>query len=203
MIAKIKLDTIRLDQMLYRFDNFGQDYILSNNLSGRLSGSVFGKLQVHADMVPQIENSEFFMKMEITDGELKNYKPLNAISDYFRDKNLNRIRFDTLSNQILISKGMINIPNMTINSSIGFMDITGSQDMDNNMEYYFRIPLKMVTKAARQKLFGKKGAISDSTQIDAIQYKSDTKKTWYLNLKLEGNADDYSVSLGKKKKIRK
>lgn len=199
---KIKLDTIRLDQMLYRFDNFGQDYILSNNLSGRLSGSVFGKLQVHADMVPQLENSEFFMKMEIINGELKNYKPLNAISDYFSDRNLNRIRFDTLSNQILISKGMINIPNMTINSSIGFMDISGSQDMDNNMEYYFRIPLKMVTKAARQKLFGKKGAISDSTQIDAIQYKSDAKKTWYLNLKLEGNADDYSVSLGKKKKVR-
>lgn len=197
---KIKIDSINLDQVLYRFDNFGQDYIVSNNLSGKLSGSVFGRLQVHADMVPQIESSEFFMKLEIIDGELKNYKPLNAISDYFKDKNLNKIRFDTLSNQLLVSKGMISIPNMTINSSIGFLDISGSQDMENNMEYYIRVPLKLVTKAAKQKLFGKKGTISDSTQIDAIQYKSENKKTWYVNIKLEGNPDEYNVSLGKKKK---
>ena len=199
---KIKMDSINMDQILYRFDNFGQDYIVSNNLSGKLSGTVIGRLQVYADMVPLIETSEFYMKLEIIDGELKNYKPLNAISDYFIDKDLNRIRFDTLSNQLLVSKGMITIPQMTINSTLGFMDITGKQDMKNNMEYYFRIPLKMVTKAARQKLFGKKGNISDSTQIDAIQYKNDAKKTWYLNLKLEGNPDDYTVSLGKKKKER-
>ena len=199
---KIQVDTIDLVQMLYQFDNFGQDYIVSNNLSGRLSGSVYGRLMIHANMVPQIERSEFFMKLEITEGELKNYKPLSALSDYFKDKNLSRIRFDTLSNQILVSKGIINIPNMTINSSLGFMDISGRQDLDNNMEYYFKIPLKVVTKAARQKLFGKRGQVVDSTQIDAIQYKNDAKKTWYLNLKLEGNADDYKISLGKKTKTR-
>jgi hypothetical protein len=61
---KIKVDTINLNQVFYKFDNFGQDYILSKNLSGRVSGSIFGRLQVHADMVPQIENSEFFMKLQ-------------------------------------------------------------------------------------------------------------------------------------------
>jgi hypothetical protein len=91
---------------------------------------------------------------------------------------------------------------MTINSSIGYMDVSGKQDMDNNMEYYLRVPVKMVTRAARQKLFGKKGNIPDSTQLDAIQYKNEAKKTWYINLKLEGNSDDYTVSLGKKKKNR-
>ncbi|MCG8311461.1 MAG: AsmA-like C-terminal region-containing protein [Cytophagales bacterium] len=197
---KIRIDTIDLDQMLYQFDNFGQDYIASDNLIGRLSGSLYGRLMVHANMVPLIDKSEFFMKLEITEGELRNYKPLAALSDYFRDKNLNRIRFDTLSNQLLMSKGMINIPNMTINSSLGFMDITGRQDLNNNMEYYIRVPLKMVTKAARQKLFGKKGNIADSTQIDAIQYKNQSKKNWFINLKIEGNPDNYKISLGKKKK---
>ena len=199
---KIKVDSIDLVQILYQFDNFGQDFIESNNLSGRLSGSVYGRLMVHANMIPQMERSEFFMNLEITEGELRNYKPFSALSEYFRDKNLSRIRFDTLSNQILVSKGMINIPSMTINSSLGFLDITGSQDLDNNMEYYFKVPLKMVTKAARQKLFGKKGQVVDSTQIDEIQYKNQSKKTWYLNLKLEGNPDDYKISLGKKKKSR-
>ena len=199
---KIRADSLFIDQMLYRFDNFGQDYILSNNLDGRLSGSIFGRLRVHADMVPYIEYSEFFMQLEIVDGVLKDYAPVQVMSDYFRDKNLQMIRFDTLSNQLLVSKGTISIPTMTINSSLGYLDISGSQDFNNNMEFYFRVPLKVVTKAARQKLFGKKGTVSDSTQLDEIQYKSDAKKTWYLNLKLEGTPDDYRVSLGKKKRER-
>ena len=138
--------------------------------------------------------------LDIVNGELRNYKPMIALSEYFKDKNLSRVRFDTLTNNLLVSKGMIYIPSMTINSSLGFMDISGSQDLENNMEYYFRVPLKMVTRAARQKLFGKKGAISDSTQIDAIQYKNSAKKAWYLNIKLSGTPDEFDVSLGKKKK---
>ncbi|MCK5470577.1 MAG: membrane biogenesis protein, partial [Cyclobacteriaceae bacterium] len=139
------------------------------------------------------------MELEIVDGELKNYKPLNALSDYFKNKNLSKIRFDTLSNKLNVTNGIITIPSMTINSTLGYMDISGTQDMHNHMEYYFRIPMKMVTKTARHKLFGKKGAISDSTQIDVIHYKYTSKKTWYLNLKLIGDPDDFKVSLGRKK----
>jgi len=191
---------VNMDQVLYRFDNFGQDQIISENLKGKLSGSIKGKVYVHADMVPRINESDLFLDLEIIDGELKNFKPLNALADYFRDKNLAIVRFDTLSNHLQVTDGTITIPTMTINSSIGFMDISGTQDMNNQMEYYFRVPLKMVTKAGMQKLFGKKGVIADSTQIDAIQYKNEAKKTWYLNLKLEGNPENFNVSIGKKKK---
>ena len=60
--------------------------------------------------------------------------------------------------------------------------------------------MKMVTRAARQKLFGKKGKVTDSTHIDEIQYKNVEKKTWYLNLKLVGEPDDFKVTLGRKEK---
>ncbi len=196
----INMAHVKMDQIFYRFDNFGQDQIVSENLVGSLSGLIQGRLQMHADMVPLIEESEIRLQLQIVDGEIRNYKPLIALSDYFKDKNLARIRFDTLANQLYVSKGKVSIPNMTINSSLGFMNISGNQDIDNNMEYYFRIPMNLVTKAAKQKLFGRKGIVTDSTQIDAIQYNNDSKKTWYLNLKLEGNPDDYRVSLGRKKK---
>ena len=195
----IKISNVNMDQMLYRFENFGQDQIVSENLHGRLSGSIKGKVHMHPDMVPLIGESEIQMELEIVDGELKNYKPLNALSDYFKNKNLSKIRFDTLSNKLNVTNGIITIPSMTINSTLGYMDISGTQDMHNHMEYYFRIPMKMVTKTARHKLFGKKGAISDSTQIDVIHYKYTSKKTWYLNLKLIGDPDDFKVSLGRKK----
>jgi len=80
------------------------------------------------------------------------------------------------------------------------MDISGTQKMNYEMEYFFRLPMKLVTQASMQKLFGRKDSISDSTHIDAIQYKDSDKKIFYVNLKLEGTPDNYRVSLGRKSK---
>lgn len=197
---EINIDKVNLDQLMWRFENFGQEEIVSENLQGKMSGSIKGKAHMHADLTPQMIGTEIQMELEIINGQLKNYAPLNALSEYFKNKNLSIIRFDTLSNNLDITNGVITIPNMTINSSLGFMEISGTQDMNNHMEYYFRIPWKLATKSARQKLFGKKETIADSSQIDIIQHKNTNKKTRYLNLKLIGNPDDYKVSLGRKKK---
>jgi hypothetical protein len=197
---EIKVAQVNLEEMLYRFDNFGQDYIISDNLSGRLSGEVRGKVHVHADLVPILNNADLFLDFMIVDGSLRNYKPMNALAEYFTDKNLSNIRFDTLSNQLEIKNGVISIPKMTINSSLGFMDISGSQNFDSHMEYYIRVPLKLVSSAAWKKLFGKRKNVTDSTNIDAIQYKNDKRKYWYVNLMLEGTPDNYSVRLGKRQK---
>jgi hypothetical protein len=68
------------------------------------------------------------------------------------------------------------------------------------MEYYLRLPMKLVTQASWQKLFGRKESIPDSTHLDAIQYKNSDKKVWYVNLKLEGTPENYRVSLGRRAK---
>jgi hypothetical protein len=64
------------------------------------------------------------------------------------------------------------------------------------MEYYVRIPWKVVTKAGWQKLFAKKDQ-DTSGQIDEIQYRQ--KRMKFLNLKIVGTPDDYSITLGKDK----
>lgn len=197
---EIDISNVNLDQLLWRFENFGQEQIVSENLQGSMSGSITGKAHMHADLTPKIDGTTIQMELEIINGHLKNYSPLNALSEYFKNKNLSIIRFDTLSNKLDVTNGMITIPGMTINSSLGFMEISGTQDINNHMEYYFRIPLKLATKSARQKLFGKKESIADSSQIDVIQYKNTNKKTRYLNLKLIGTPDDFKVSLGRKRK---
>ncbi len=197
---KIHASKVNLGDVLYKFDNFGQEYIVSQNLSGLFTGKIDGKIHVHADMMPQIEGSEIYLDFQITNGSLKNYKPMESLSDYFRNKNLANIRFDTLSNKLEIVNGLIEIPNMTINSSLGYIDIFGSQNLDGYMEYFFKVPMKLVTNATWQKLFGNKKNTADSTQIDAIQYKNQDRKYWYVNIKLEGTPDNYVITLGKRQK---
>jgi hypothetical protein len=195
----IEVKHVDLDKLMMKFDNFGQDYLVSENLHGKLSGHITGKLRMHKDLVPIINESEIHLDLTVTEGRLDNFSMLESMSAYFADKNLKRVAFDTLSNHMDFNAGILSIPTMTINSSIGFMDIKGSQDMDLNMDYYVRIPWKMVTNAAASKLFGKKAEEVDPEQVDDIQYAKDGKKTRFVNVRIKGNTEDYKITLEKAK----
>ncbi|SMG46969.1 AsmA-like C-terminal region [Marivirga sericea] len=194
----MRLTNIDLDQLLFKFENFGQDHLVSENLHGRLSGIVKGQIHMHADMVPIIDDSELHIEMKVVDGSINNYSAFEALSDYFSDKNLSNVRFDTLQNTFDLNQGTLSIPAMTINSTLGYFEVSGDQSTDLSMDYYVRIPVKVITKAGMNKVFGKKTQV-DSTQVDEIVQKDDDKNTRYLNLRISGTPEDYSVSLGKDK----
>jgi len=200
----LKMDKVDLDKLLFKFENFGQDHMVSENVHGRLSGKITGKLRMHRDMVPIIDDSELHMDIEVTDGKLEKYAPLTAMADYFKDKNVAKVLFDTLRNHIDMNKGTMSFPLMTINSSLGFIEVSGKQDMNFNMEYFIKVPMKLVTGVARQKLFGGgKNEEIDPEQEDEIQYKDATKKIRYVNLKLSGNSENFKIGLVKDKEIKK
>ena len=193
-----------LDQTLMRFKNFGQDYILSDNLSGKLNAKIRGTIPLNPDLTPKMDDTELTIELTISDGELRNYKPLNEFASFFGDKNLNRIRFDTLNNSFVLKNNVFSIPWMTINSTIGFIEVSGQQSLNEkmNMEYYLKIPLKLVSNVAYQKLFKRKKEEIDPDQEDEIQYIG-AKKTHYVNIKMIGDSDDFSISLGKDKREKK
>ena len=193
------LQKIDLDQVLLKFDNFGQDEIISENLHGEFTGHITGKIHMHTDLVPIIEDSEIHLDAHIENGRLENYGLLKDFSEYFKDKNLESVQFDTLENKIDMVNGVITVPKMTINSSLGFLEISGIQDANFNYEYNIRIPWKMVTQAAASKLFKRKQNSSNDNSKEGIQYG--TKKTKYVMLNLKGDSVDYKVSLLKKESI--
>jgi len=193
------LQKIDLDQVLLKFDNFGQDEIISENLHGEFTGYITGKIHMHTDLVPIIEDSEIHLDAHIENGRLENYGLLKDFSEYFKDKNLESVQFKTLENKIDMVNGVITVPKMTINSSLGFLEISGIQDANFNYEYNIRIPWKMVTQAAASKLFKRKQNSSNDNAKEGIQYG--TKKTKYVMLNLKGDSVDYKVSLLKKESI--
>jgi hypothetical protein len=79
-----------------------------------------------------------------------------AMKRVIKDKNLKMVRFDTLRNVLTFENNTLNIPAMTINSSLGFLEFSGTQSLDMKMAYYVRIPLKMVTQVGFRMLFNKK-----------------------------------------------
>ncbi len=199
MKPNLLMQNVDLDKILFKFENFGQDHLVSENLQGKLTAKILGKIRVYPDLVPDLDQSTIEMDVKVLNGRLKNYDPMLALSDYMGDKNLQNIRFDTLQNSLDIKNGKITIPSMTIESTLGHIELSGSHDIDQNIDYYLRIPWKTVRKAAYQKIFGNKKEEVSAEQEDEIVEVDPNKKTKYLNIKVKGNIDDYKITLGKKK----
>jgi AsmA-like C-terminal region len=198
--TRINAEDVNIEKLMLKLDYLGQDYVINKNLRGALSGQIETNMQVHPDLTPLMETTEARIDLEIVNGTLVNFAPMLAMSSYFADKNLNMVRFDTLRNSLIFKNGILIIPDMNINSSLGYMEIAGQQSMDTHMEYYLRIPLKLVTQVGFHMLFGKKKEEVDPDQVDAIEYRDKDKKIRFMNIRITGTPDDYKVALGKAKK---
>lgn len=191
-------DKVDLDKLMFKFENFGQDYLINENLHGLVSGTIESKFLVHPDLTPIIEKSEANMDLTIYKGRLVNFTPLQAMGDYFKDKNLNNVRFDTLSNSFELKEGVLNIPRMNINSSLGFIELSGKQSLDLNMDYFIRIPLGLVTQVGFRSLFGGKNKDEiDPDQEDAIVFRDDSRRVRFVNVNMKGTPDNYQIGLRK------
>ena len=197
--SRLWVQNVDLQKLMLKADYFGQDYVINKNIQGNLSGVIRAYVQVHPDLTPMIDQCEAQMQVEIHNGVLTNFAPMQAMSSFFSDKNLMKVRFDTLRNVLSFKNGALTIPDMNINSSLGFMEISGTQAMDMHMEYFLRIPLKLVTSAGFHKLFGKKQEDVDPNQVDAIEYRDKDKRVHFINIHISGLPDNYKIALGKAK----
>lgn len=194
-------DKLDLDKLMFKFENFGQDYLINENLHGLVSGTIVSKFLVYPDLTPIIDKSEASMDLTVYQGRLVRFAPLQAMGDYFKDRNLNNVRFDTLSNKFELKEGILNIPRMNINSSLGFIELSGKQSLDMNMDYFIRIPLGLVTQVGFRSLFGGKNQDEiDPDREDAIVYRDTDKKVRFVNLNMKGTPDNYQIGLGRDKR---
>ncbi|MEJ6776158.1 MAG: AsmA-like C-terminal region-containing protein [Crocinitomicaceae bacterium] len=197
---KLKVIKADIDQLMFKYENLGHDEVVSDYIHGQLSADISGNIRVYPDMVPDLDQSEIHMDVELLNGRLENYVPVLMLADYMGDKNLSSIRFDTLQNHMDISNGTFTIPNMIIESTLGHYELSGKQSMTGNLDYYIRIPWKIINQGLRNKLFGNKKTKDGEVNVDEIIEKDFNKKTRYLNLRIKGTPDKYDIQLKKEKK---
>jgi hypothetical protein len=200
--SKIDVNQIDLEKTMMKLDHFGQDVVINKNIKGRLSGQIISTVQIHPNLVPILTKTKADVRVSIYNGSLVDFAPMNAMASFFKDKNLRLIRFDTLQNRLSFTNGVLNIPAMDINSSLGYIRMSGTQSMDLSMEYYVRVPLKMVTKVGLSSLFKQKPEEVDLAKVDEIEYIDKDKNIAFMNLKVFGKPGNFDVALGKDKTKR-
>lgn len=189
MQCQSELKSIDINKFFYSFNNFGQNFIVDNNLKGNLSGDVDFSATFNKKLIIAKESITADGNLKIENGELIQFEPLMGLSKFISVEELNHIEFKTLNNEILIKDKVITIPEMDIYSSAINITALGVHKFDNSFDYRIKVLLTdlLLNKARKKsKEINKFGIVED----DGFGKIS-------IPLKISGTGDKYETSFDK------
>jgi AsmA-like protein len=191
--STIKISDVDLSNLNVKYIQNEEEVKISDHFAGKINGEVVADVPILPDFSFDLARLTGEIKVKMTDGALINYAPLEEMGKYFKNKDLNYIKFDVLKNTMIFNGGKMLLPFMTINTTLGTINLMGFQTMDYDMSYDIQVPIKLVAGSALNSLFAaKKG---DDTKEDKVKKGGKGK---YITVHISGSADQYKFKLGKK-----
>lgn len=184
--SKTSLTGISVYQLFYQFENFGQDYILDENLKGRANANI--KFVSIWDKQLNVKEDKIYTLADLTinNGELIDYKPILAMSKFIEVEELEHIKFSKLTTKIEIKDKTIFIPKTEIKSSAIDVTLSGTHTFNNEIDYHFKLLMGDVlwNKAKNEK--------KENLEFGYIEDDGLGKTSLFLSM--TGTVDDYKLS---------
>ncbi len=137
-----QLSHINIHELFRQCADFGQKEITYQNLNGILDGKIDMVSVWSNKLVCETDKLWVGSDISITNGQIKNYKPLTALSKFARVEDLEDLKFTSLKNQIEIRNRVIYIPEMyAVNNALNFT-LSGNHTFDNEIDYRLKIKLR-------------------------------------------------------------
>ena len=175
----IESNNIRFKALFKEWDNFEQSVITDENINGKAAATVFFRAPFHLSKGIDFQGIEAKIDLKVVNGHLKNVASFKDITESLKtksgklvlgktnidalEKKLKDIDFETMENSIIIQKGMIEIPKMTIRSTALDMDLSGRHSFDNDIDYRIAFRFRDLKQQNYQSEFGQ--IIDDGTGI--------------------------------------
>ena len=190
-----KLENIDINKLFYSFNNFGQKFIVDENLNGNLNGTIkfSGTWDKKLNIIPE----KIFSKCDINinKGELVDFEPMQSLSRFADVEELKYVQFSELHNTIYIKDKKVIIPDMQIISSAFNLGISGEHTFNNEIDYHLNLLLSEVLSSRFKKRKKKDG---EFTNIEDDELGRTT-----LFIAITGTVDDYKLSYDRKKARKK
>ena len=191
-ISRVRLDVNEIDinKAFTAFDNFGQDFIVSDNLQGRLTGNV-------TVLSPHDGNYRIMRKaiaaeahLVISEGKLISFAPAESLSSYLDMSELKNISFSRLENDLFINNGTVSIPKMLINSTAVNFTVYGTHGFDGDYAYHIRLLLsEVMSRKARERN-------RDVSSFGQVKVDGSGKATVPLKIECINGKTDVSYDFG-------
>jgi len=158
------LENMQVDEFFEVFDDFGQEVISHEQISGKLNAKI--DLTCSLDTLLNIDKPSVKadVDLRISEGRLRNVSSLIDIAQYIEKnplweafiktgelkKRLSDIEFASLENKLSISNERITIPEMTISTSVLDLTASGTHDFDNGIDYSVNFRLSELLQTGRE-----------------------------------------------------
>lgn len=152
----LELRDVHLSDLDFEMQTGEETYRLKENFNGVVSGNGLAEIFFTPDLKLDMPSTTAVFNLQVSDGALLNFTPLEAAGKYLDNKDLNNVRFSTLRNSFTLVDSRIIIPLMIVESTIGQLLIEGEQGLDQSYLYLLRVPNWLVKEAAISRLTGAK-----------------------------------------------
>ncbi len=178
--VKNQIDNMDIYKLLYAFNNFGQDSLISyKNISGIITADINSRVVFEADSM--VSNDMRVMgNFKLENGKLINYKPAMDVSNFTGIKELDNIEMKTLESNIFMFKNKIYVPITNIVSSSMDLSTSGMQSLSEDYEYLIKLNLGEILKGKSRKLFERQSRSGD--EISENDMDKNTIKLIYAYL---------------------
>ena len=193
LTSSIKISKVDLSKLNLTYTEDGKEVKLGDHLEGVFYGGINATVPILQDFSIDLNRLSGTINAVVMNGALVNYAPLQEMSKYFKNKNLNHVYFADLMNTMIFENGKMQLPYMTINTTLGTILLMGTITTDEEMELDVQVPVKLVAGAVLNSIFAaNKG---DDDKADVI---STGPKGKYINLHIYGDSEEYFFKIGKK-----
>ena len=184
--TRTELSSVDIKELFAVFNDFGQQFIQTRHLEGKLSGHLMVKTGFDNLWKTEKESLVAEAGIVIEQGELIGFEPMMHLSRFIELEELEHIRFSRLENNILIHDQEVIVPRMDINSSAFNISVTGRHAFTNQFRYHLRVYLSDI-------LAGKvKRAKKDDVEFGMVEEDGLNRSSIYL--RIEGTPENYIIS---------
>ncbi len=151
MSCEATISSLDVTELFSQLENFGQITMTDKNVKGKINANIQFTSSWTTNLVINPAKVRALADITISNGELINFIPIQALAKYIKVPDLNNIKFSTIKNQISISDRKIFIPSMEINSTALNLTASGEHNFDNIVDYRLVLLLSDVLgKKAKQ-----------------------------------------------------
>lgn len=185
--ARLSMEAIDIKTFFAQTNNFGQEVLTQKQISGTLNSNILIYAYWSEQGTLQDDQLNVLAEVDINEGELKDFRLLEAFSTFVKVKELQNIKFQDLKNYLEIRRQHLYIPAMFVQSNALNLTISGQHSFTNEYEYY----LKVNAGQALTERFKK---------YDPGLEPVKARRNGFFNLhyNIQGNLEDYTFKTAKR-----
>ncbi|HTL08341.1 MAG TPA: AsmA-like C-terminal region-containing protein [Chitinophagaceae bacterium] len=138
----IEVNNTDVSKLLFAFDNFGQEALTHEELSGRFStkSTLQAGINNQGHIIPASLKGEVHFSLQ--EASLENYEPLNKLKSFvFKNRDLKHVRFAELKDKLSINGQQIGVSRMEIQSSAFRLFLEGNYGLaKKNTDLLIQVP---------------------------------------------------------------